>query len=434
MKKTITSFALLGAILSTANAQIATTVSMGTSYANNVWYNMEDGETGTSQSASNWDIALAATISPSSGSLASSVIFNPKAGTLFVAPAATPTDDFTALDTTGLSASWTKLYNSDQAWLTGAFNQPAGAFPDYGWGAYDAVNHTGIVANRIFVIRYGSTPATYTYKKLYITLSFASNGVYTVTYDKLDNSDPHTATVGITSYSTKNYVYYSLSNNNIVDREPASSAWDILFTQYVTTSELYQGASNQLVGGVLLNKGVTAAQANDVSGRTTYNDYSSQTFSSNINTIGWDWKFLNGSFQWEVVNDTVYFIKRANGDIWKLYFTSFGGSSNGNFNFTKEKLSTTTGLFNNASTPASLALYPNPTSIGYATVIYDFNGNSNTMLEVQDLTGNELYKENISSTTGLNIHSFSTATLQPGIYVVSVHTDGAVLQQKLVVR
>lgn len=440
MKKIITLLCVF-AVVTQVQAQTAMTVSMGGSYGNNVWYSLANGNAG-SASASNWDIALAATISTSSP-IVTSALFNPKSGTLFVAPDAfTPADDFADLDTTGMANTWTKLYNDDQSWGTGAFNQPGTGHPDYGWGTYDGVSHTGFAARRIFVIRYGNgSTIPYTYKKLTIALAF-SGATYTIKYDKLDNTDPHTATVAISGYSNKDFAYYSLTNNTALDREPANTAWDLLFTQYISTSELYKsnptsgtpGAANQLVGGVLLNKNVKAAQANNVADRTTYVDYASQSYDTDINTIGWDWKYLNASFAWEVVSDTVYFIKLSNDDVYALYFTSFGGTSTGNFNFTQQKVSTVTGLFGPSSDKASLSVYPNPTASGNATVIYDFSNSTNAVLSVSDLTGNVVHTEIVSSATGLNAYTFSTAALKTGLYVVSLNANGGVLQQKLMVK
>ena len=436
MKKIITSLALVLALVQAASAQTDASVSMGGSYANNVWYSFENGIVGSTQAANNWDIALAATFSPTS-SLATSVLFNYKVGTLFIAPVAlTPVDDFDDLDTNGMANTWQKLYNDDRDWASGAFNQTATGHPDYGWGTYDP-GHTGLTARRIFVIRYTDGSA----KKLTIALSFVT-GSYTIKYDKLDGSAPQTATVLISDYSTKNFVYYSLTNNTIIDREPASSTWDMVFTQYISTSELYKtspstpglGAPNQPVGGILLNNGLEAAQVNDVADRTTFTDYASQTFSTDINIIGWDWKYLNASFQWKVVSDSIYFVKLANDDIYKLYFTSFGGTSTGTFNFTQEKLSTVTGVFGEASDKASLSVYPNPTASGHATVLYDFSNSNNAVLTVSDLTGNVVYSENIPSASGLNAYTFSTSSLKTGLYIVSLSANGGVLQQKLMVK
>lgn len=440
MKKIITSLVCSFTLFTQVHAQTATTVSTGAGYANNVWYSFENGNVATT-SATNWDIALAATISTSSP-IVTSVLFNPKSGTLFVAPNAfTPVDDFADLDTAGMANGWTKLYNSDTEWGIGAFSQPGTGHPDYGWGTYDGISHTGFAARRIYVIRYGNgSTIPYTYKKLYLSLAF-TGGTYTITYDKLDNSDPHTATLAIGDYSTKDFAYYSLANNVALDREPVNTTWDVLFTQYIATSELYKsnpssatpGAANQLVGGVLLNKNVKAAQANNVADRATYQDAESQTFVSDINVIGWDWKYLNATFAWETVSDTVYFVEKSNGDIYSLYFTSFGGNANGNYNFTQQKVSTVTGTFGGKD-KASLAVYPNPTASGNATILYDFSNSNNAVLNVSDLTGNIVYSENIPSASGLNAYTFSTASLKTGLYVVSLSANGGVLQQKLMVK
>ncbi len=441
MKTIITTLFCAVSFITLTHAQTPTTVSMGNAYANNIWYSFANGNAGSS-SAMNWDIALAATTSTSSP-IVTSVLFNSKQGTLFVAPdALTPVDDFADLDTTGMANTWSKLYNDDKDWGVGAFNQVGTkTHPDYGWGTYDGVAHTGFAARRIFVIRYGNgSTIPFTYKKLYLSLTFAG-GTYTIKYDKLDNSDPQTGTVVISNYAGKDFGYYSLVSNSAIDREPVNTAWDVLFTQYTSTSELYKsnpssaspGAANQLVGGVLLNKNVTAAQANNVADRTTYQDAASQTFISDINTIGWDWKYLRVT-TWEVVTDTVYFVQLTNDDIYSLYFTSFGGTSTGNFNFTQQKVSTVTAVFGEASDKASLAVYPNPTATGNATVIYDFSNNNNAVLTVSDLTGNVVYTKNIQSAAGLNAYTFSTASLNSGLYVVSLNTNGGVLQQKLMVK
>ncbi|MDF2456238.1 MAG: hypothetical protein K0R51_2231 [Cytophagaceae bacterium] len=431
MKKLLTPLLLVLVLANSIQAQTAQTALTGSGYGNNVWYSLENGTVAT-ESATNWDIALAASASMS-GALTSSVLFNPKKGIVCVAPVTVA--NFATLDTTGMT--WTPLYNSDKTWATGAFNNAAGASQfDFGFGTYNTVNHS-LEASRVFVTRAGS-PGSYTCTKLYLTLNTLAN-TYTLTYSKLDNTDSYTETLPIATYATKNFLYYSFAANAIVDREPAKTTWDLLFTQYVSTSEGYGStqALNQTITGVLVNHGVQVAQANNVD-QATYTDHGSLTFSADINTIGFDWKILNGStFAWHLVTDTVYFVKQTDGDIYKLYFTSFVSGSSpttpGAYNFTQEKMSTVTGLFNSTD-KASLAVYPNPTATGNATLIYDFSNNNNAVLTVSDLTGNVVYTENIQSASGLNAYTFSTASLTSGLYVVSLNTNGGVLQQKLMVK
>ena len=52
-------------------------------------------------------------------------------------------------------------------------------------------------------------------------------------------------------------------------------------------------------------------------------------FQSKINVIGADWKnFDQANNRWSLVDSTAYFIKTANGKIYKIIFTGFGGSAN----------------------------------------------------------------------------------------------------------
>jgi hypothetical protein len=53
----------------------------------------------------------------------------------------------------------------------------------------------------------------------------------------------------------------------------------------------------------------------------------------------WDWKPFNmTNFICEIVDSLVYFVKPGNGDVYKLYFTGFDGSTTGIISFVKEKL------------------------------------------------------------------------------------------------
>ena len=411
-------------LLGSVQAQTATSAVTGATYADNVWYSLENGTVKT-ESATNWDIAFGAASSQFS-SLSASVHFNPRKGVVFVAPVTVA--NFASLDTTGMT--WTPLYNSDDTWSQGAFNNAAGSSnTDFGFGSYNGATHN-VDASRVFVVRSGSA-GSYTCTKLYIDLK-STQGKYVLTYDNLNNTNLQTQDISVAPYATKNFVYYSMTDNLIVDREPAKNSWDLLFTQYTSSTEPYSGLYDQTVTGVLANLGIEIAQVNEVD-QSTYEDYSDLDFSENTNTIGWDWKKLvyTATPPWQISTDVVYFVKVSNGDIWKVYFTGFSGGSTGTYSFTKEKLSTVTGLFNSTE-KASLSVYPNPTANGNATVIYDFANSKDAALTVCDLTGNVLFNENIQS--GLNAYTFSTASLKTGLYLVTLNVNGTVLQQKLMVK
>ncbi|HRP60483.1 MAG TPA: hypothetical protein PK833_09415, partial [Vicingus sp.] len=91
-------------------------------------------------------------------------------------------EDFSTIDTTGLS-SWQKLYNSNQTWETGAFNQIADTSNsfDLGWGLYSMITHT-VVGNKVFIIKLPGN----IYRK--IIIESLAGGDYNFRFASIDNA------------------------------------------------------------------------------------------------------------------------------------------------------------------------------------------------------------------------------------------------------
>ena len=53
------------------------------------------------------------------------------------------------------------------------------------------------------------------------------NGTYEFKHADLDGSNLVSTSVPASNYSNKRFVYYSIDQNLIIDREPALSSWDI---------------------------------------------------------------------------------------------------------------------------------------------------------------------------------------------------------------
>ena len=170
----------------------------------------------------------------------------------------------------------------------------------------------------------------------------------------MDGSNPLHVTINANTYQTKNFVYYDLEGAQIVDREPASSDWDFVFTKYMAK----QGTGGFYpVVGVLLNYNVMCAKAEMVD--TSYSDWTQHSMSDSIGMIGWNWKSFNmTSFSYEVADSTVFFVKNQLGDVYKLVFTGFDGSSSGNVYLNKQLLSAS-GI-SQAGGQAKLNVFPNP--------------------------------------------------------------------------
>ncbi len=398
-----------------AQAQLVNdSVSMGAGYANNIWYSLQNDEQGTAQAANNWDLGFATTISPSNP-LAASIIFNNKIGAVYAVPGTTGSDLATA-DTTGING-WTPLYNSEESWSTGALNQASTGGTDYGWGSYDAVNHTGIVANRVFAVKYTNGSC----KLFTVSLSFMSSS-YTVDYANADHSGTGSATVAITPYASKNFVYLPLGGA-VIDRDPASDSWDLLFTQYAANN----GAPYpyNMVTGILHNAGVEVAEVHPVNNPATDNSFTTATYSEDINTIGYDWKTYAGAYTIE--DSLVYFVKDVDGDYWRLILTGFSGSSLGKTTFKKEKLATLNVSENQALISG---IFPNPAATSVNVLI---DSKTDATVTVWNTSG-QLVFEQTAAANALQSLTISTADFTNGVYVVRVSNGAAVTSQRLVVQ
>ncbi len=416
MKKIILQSLIVFATINVTNAQVVTdTVSLGASYANQKWYSLQNDEQGTAPK-SNWDIAF------DCSGFGSSVYINSAIGTLLWKYPTADTSGWSTLDTTGLS-TWPKLYNSDTSWTFGAFEQGINFSNPYdiGWGIYSAITHY-VTGDSLFVIKLASGA----YKKIWIQLLASS--VYTFRYANLDGTSDTTVSLAKSGYTGKNFGYYSLQTNSALDREPLSADWDLIFTQYTAFIP-----TPYTVSGILHNNGVTVAHVEPIANPVAYVNWSAHTYSTAINEIGYDWKTYSGV--WTLDDSLVYFVKTNAGDVWKIIPTGFGGSSNGNYIFSKEKLSAVGIKDETGNTNAILSVYPNPSSGGSTTIIYDFeNTVSSAMLNVYDLSGKNIYSEKLKNDIGLHTYNLNTSAFNNGMYFVTLEFEGKRIQQKLIVQ
>lgn len=402
-------------LMSSSYAQtVIDTVSLGTGYANQKWYSLQNDEQGSS-AKNNWDIAFG------TGGQGSTIMINSVTGTMLWGYPKADTAGWNTLDTTGLS-TWPKRYNSDTSWAYGALSMPRnpGNSSDLGWGIYSTITHY-VTGDSLFVIKLANNA----YKKLWIKI--LQSGTYTFRYANLDNTSDTTVQLAKATYTGKNFGYYSLQNNAALDREPLSANWDMVFTQY--TAFIPQPYT---VAGVLSNGGATVAKAYPVdTGNVSWTSY---TLTTPINGIGYNWKSFSGSV-WTIEDSLVYFVKTKTGNIWKLIFTGFGGSSNGNYIFSKKMMSATGIDDLNGESLGTLALYPNPSSGENTTIIYSIDKTvSSAVLNIYDLSGRIVQTERLNNNPGFYQQQLSNQNLTAGMYLVSIDLDGSRIQQKLIVK
>jgi uncharacterized protein YjbI with pentapeptide repeats len=402
---------------SRTNAQsVIDTVSLGAGYANQIWYSLQNDEQGSAPK-NNWDIAFDVS------GYGSAIHINSIIGTeLWKYPHA-DTSGWSTVDTSGIS-TWPKLYNSDTSWSIGAFNQGMNNNNpfDLGWGIYNQITHN-VTGDSIYIIKLSNGA----YKKIWIVN--LSGGTYSFKYADINGANLQNATLTKSNFTGKNFGYYSLQNNASLNREPLSANWDLLFTQYTSIYPI-----TYTVTGILHNKGVQVAEVNNIADVATYNNWSAHSFNTAINEIGYDWKtFVAPSF---VIKDSlIYFVKTVSGDIWKVVHIGFGGSSTGNFIFSKEKLSSVGIKDETGNTNAIVSIYPNPSIGGSTTIVYNFeNIVTSAILNIYDLSGKIIYSEQLNNNSGLHTYNLNTTSLNAGLYIVSIDVDGRRLQQKLIIR
>lgn len=383
-------------------------ITMGSQYANDVYYSFTDGEV-LSVNRSNWDIGFY-TLTWSAG-----MIINDGTGTELRCYAAADTSGWNAIDTTGLS-TWPLLYNSVDDWEEGAFNRSAGGHPDYGWGVYNTITHN-VVGDSIYILKL----ADGTYKKFWILQKISIENTYEFKYANLDGTDEMNVTLDVNDYTDKNFVYYSLSNEAVLDREPASDSWDILFTKYMG---ILEGGVPYPVTGVLNNINVPANRFEMVA--PDFEDWTAAEIDSTKSPIGFDWKYFDmTSFTYAVEDSLVFFVRDFNKDVYKIVFTAFDYTQ-GKAVFEKSMIHAS--AVSEVSQNHRFVVFPNPATDFIN--IKPINGFEGGEIMITDYTGktvlrNKMNEENVR---------IAIDQLKSGMYLLTVHSGNEAIVQKLLVK
>lgn len=422
MKKTLHTISLLIVILLTGNILSAQgiptrdTISMGPGYADDVFYSFSDGI--ISKAARNtWDIAFY------TSAISAGIITNEGIGVnLFTYPKGS-IEDWATVDTSGMD--WTKvMYNSAEYWEDGAFNANSGNHPDYGWGSYNSVDHN-VYGDSIFIIQ---TPTIL--KKLKIVQKKSSLNIYLFSYADLDGSNEKSVELDINPYTEKRFVYYSLENNEVIDREPQKDSWDIIFTRYyesVTDDE--NNIVRYPVIGSLCN--IDIRSNNFYPAATDYIDWFAKEMDSTKNSIGYDWKALDENWQWYIPDSNYYFVKDYNGDIYKLGYVSWEGTSTGLCILHKWLVSLSdvdeiSQVFDN------MEVFPNPATSHFTIKSGSFT--SDSQLTLTDQSGRTIYNKTYSVNELTNGIELGNLNLTKGLYIISIRNKHQSDTQKLIIR
>ena len=297
-------------MVGTVAAQPGYSVVQGANYVDDVYFSLENGVVATVP-AGNWDLAFEVTSPFSIG-----IRLNDGNGREL---AVYPNGDLTSwatVDSTGFGG-WPKRNNGLDLWENGALNTGLSGDPmDFGWGVYTGPPLHEVVGDSLYILKRPDGSA------VKLRVEQLSGGVWSFTHANLDGSNEVSVDIAMADFSDRNFVYYDVVTG-VVDREPATGTWDLLFTRYMGPTQFGFFPTT----GVLINRDRLGAKADGVDVEAAL-PADHPMDAENISVIGNDWKTLV-DFVWQIVDDRCYFVADGSGNVFKLVFTGFTGSSTG---------------------------------------------------------------------------------------------------------
>jgi hypothetical protein len=125
---------------------------------------------------------------------------------------------------------------------------------------------------------------------------------------------------------SKRMIHVSLQNSgSIVDIEPPSNNWHLLFTTY---THLFSDGTPYLVNGVLINTQNTAVAKTDILfENVAFNDAIQLSYLKEEDAIGYDWKKYDYDIGQFVIEPHCYIVRVKQNRFFKLRFLDFYTSS-----------------------------------------------------------------------------------------------------------
>ena len=391
-------------------------VSYGPGYTQQAFYDLSSQEAVSIDDAA-WDIAFTA-----QGLQDAGIILNEAASSdendnpleLYLVPGksyeATITEDHLG----------DRLFNDEQSWQYGAFNamRATGDPFDYGWGTYNpasmAVEGTQLFALKL---RDGS------FRKLEIS---ALNGTtYEVRHAAFDGSGEVSFSVDKADHQDTDLVFYALAENEVLTDIPSTDEWDLVFTRYSTPLDEGQGnILNYLLTGTLSGLDVEVAQADGIDPASVEFSNYEDSLQTALDVIGYDWKSFDlNTFSWSLPLDRVYFVKTAEGEVHKLQFIDFEGSSTGVAVFEQTDL----GIVNAVEAHPvvnDFTVFPNPVR-DIATIGLTLEQATRARMQLFGTNGQQVWSAEAQFPAGFQAKELNLSHLPSGTYYLSIQPQGS---------
>lgn len=412
-------FTLLAILLTSVGlwAQTPVEVITGENYADEVYYSYTDGSLATT-SRNNWEVAFAV------DRMDVSILANHGAGVELYTYPNGDTASWNSIDTVGMS-NWTSMYNSIDDINDGAFLRNIDLNNDFdqGWGVYNMTTHN-IEGDSLFILK----TTLGNYKKVWVVNANPNVGAnnWTFRYADLDGENEETVLVDSDDYQGFNHIHFSIENNMVVDKEPLSTEWQLYFTRY------YDYTIPYYVTGVQINSRYVQVQQVEEVDQASYTYFKEAEFSTNLSGIGSDWKtFNNSTFSYDINDNRVYFTKNYNetktdSTYWKLYFTNFGGSTDGKYSFSQEDVTAYQSV-KELENVSLFEIYPNPATDQISLVT---DSDSELEIFITDMTGKMVYSGILNA--GFNQERIHVKTYQAGVYNISIRSDKGMINKRFI--
>lgn len=321
-----------------------------------------------------------------------------------------------------------EVLNDASDWKKGAFNDGGSPEVDsnYGWGVNS--QDSNILGTKLFVIE--STIAGKKVQKQFV-INSVSNNIYFIEMCDLDGTNEITNEIDKATFSDKNFVYFNVADNLVLNVEPNINDWDLLFTEYVTPVQAGPDVLNYTVAGVLQNPSLWVSELEgDIN-----NEPNDETYSLLTNTIGYDWKTFSNGY---VIEDRTYFAQRftydenlnpvGSGNIYRIRFTNYEG---GNAKASTFDLTTATSSVEKES---NFVIYPNIISQNESfNVVWSNSNKVINSMKIINSNGEEVLSKSLTSANELSNVRISN-NLASGLYFVVFNTGSEVFTQKLMVK
>ena len=425
------------AIRTLAFSQNKDSVSMLSGTVLDVYYNFATGHTDTVKN-NNWHIAFSVRkASPPLKTMQAVTVRINDGRSVEIYKSNTTINHWRNFDTSGWS-NWPTFYNSDSSWDIGALNQDRNLSDpfDYGWGQYNQTSHN-VEGSNIWLIAIVTSPvpgAPKTLKKLAVQ-SVVFDTAWIFTLSNVDGTDSTTMVINKSSFTGKMFAYVDVLNKKIIDREPLTNSWDIVFTRYKSLVTLFGQTLMYPVMGILQNPTASAAKLEAANAKNTA-PANTLMFTDKYSTIGWDWKVTTTTpGAWPVRDSLAYFVKLGANNYWSLSFNEYYADGTMQYiKFNKTHYTTLTSAAEVSKTMNNINVYPNPAT-QLVNINAGFNENINLLnVTITDITGKEVNVQSFKNVSGVFKTEIVTSNLNRGLYFITLSVDGVLSSRKLIIE